>query len=78
MAEYGEKFNRTGRFKNVEAYPRFAGLSEEAQIKQIFKETIRAREKNATKSGGSPRSRKAVEETDRLLMSALKSSKQAH
>ena len=29
------------RFKNVEAYPRFAGLSEEAQIKQIFKETIR-------------------------------------
>jgi len=76
MAEHSEKYNRSGRFKNAEAYPRFAGLSEEAQIKQIFTETIRAREKSTTKTGGSPRSKRVVDDCDRMLMSALKSSKQ--
>jgi len=76
MAEHITKYNRSGRFKPAPTYPRFAPETEEEKIKRIFKETIKAREKQALKSGGSPRSKAAQDQTNKLLMEALKSSKQ--
>eukprot|EP00656_Telonema_subtile_P010019 TRINITY_DN14775_c0_g1_i3.p1 TRINITY_DN14775_c0_g1~~TRINITY_DN14775_c0_g1_i3.p1 ORF type:complete len:134 (+),score=20.90 TRINITY_DN14775_c0_g1_i3:369-770(+) len=75
MAEHVSKYNHSGRFKPAEAYPRFCGLTEEDKLKQIFKETMRAREKQAMKTGGSPRSKRVVEDSDRLLMAAIRASR---
>jgi len=69
MAEHVTKYNRTGRFKPPETYPRFIGETQEEKLKQIFKETIKAREKQRLKTGGSPRSK--MPNQDKLLMQAL-------
>merc|ERR1711934_244800 len=73
LADHVAKVNRTGRFKPPETYPRFIGETQEEKIKQIFKDTIKAREKQRLKTGGSPRSK--MPDQDKLLMQALSNSK---
>jgi len=58
--------SKTGAFKSPEEYPRFAPTSAEAQLKKLFAEQMRAREKskvmNETAKDRNQKTRKAIED----------------